>query len=75
MKDKSRSWLEGPRWAQAKKFLYDLAIKLDLDITFTDHDKGLINETIYYTIEGESANIAEYHSLVKKAIVSYNKEP
>lgn len=55
-----KSWITGPRWDGLPTELKKAACDLGLDIKI-DSDKGLMCETVFFEVTGESKKVAAFH--------------
>ena len=69
---KTKSYMQGPRWAGIKEFLFELSLKCKLGFTILEEDKGWFRTTIYYELSGKEIDIREFFKLLKLAERNYN---
>lgn len=67
-----QSYMEAPRWAGFKQYLWDLSSAFKLKLTIIDHDKGWIRETIYWKWSGEKKNITNALNQLRFDVRSWN---
>jgi hypothetical protein len=70
---KYKSYVSGLRWAGLQRFLKKYCYSHDLEITM-DVDSGLIRETVYFTVVGESSAVEKFKKDLANAVNNYNSE-
>lgn len=66
------SYISGLKWIGLNDLLYDTADHLNLSLVVTANPRGLIRETIHFTVKGETANINKFSSSLAQSIHEYN---
>jgi hypothetical protein len=69
---KFTSWIECPRWVKMTTLLKQMAIMSGLDIEIQE-DKGLLTETVFFTIKGTERKIIEFDKFLRESINKYNE--
>lgn len=68
------SYLEAPRWAGTRQFLVEASARAGVELDVSKHEKGLIRETIYFTVRGANENIAHFKLLLAAAVEEYQRQ-
>jgi hypothetical protein len=66
------SYLSGPKWSGIKEYLFQLASRSSLKITFQE-DRGWISTTFYYKLTGSKTRIYEFLKRVRSDVERHNK--
>lgn len=66
------SYLSGLKWAGINDFLHDAANKHGLSLVVTANPRGLIRETVHFTVKGSAPNLTRFRNDIAKSIVDYN---
>lgn len=67
------SYCEAPRWARTRQFLVEASARAGVELDVSKHEKGLIRETIYFTVRGASENIVRFKRLLSSAAQEYRR--
>lgn len=65
--------LEAPRWAGTRQFLVETSARTGVELDISKHEKGLIRETIYFTVRGASEKVAHFERLLSSAAQEYQR--
>jgi len=67
-----RSYIQGPRWAGLREFLFQASVATEVRLTVTEHSKGLLRETIYFTAEGHKPALQRFIDGIRSSVQEYN---
>lgn len=67
------TYIEGPRWAGLRKALVQIAHLTDVTLVVDSVDKGLIRETIFYTIRGTREQRLKFEQILIESLEAYNR--
>jgi len=65
--------ISAPRWAKIGSFLMELGIKYNVEVSILYKETGLLTETVFYKMEGESEDLRLADKVMRLAIEEYNK--
>lgn len=68
------TYVEGPKWAGLKQFLYSLGSYCNVDITIVSEDKGWLTTAIYYKGRGTWENLKKFSQMLKISMDQYNAD-
>lgn len=67
------TYISGPRWAGLREFLVDVAARTGVRLKNVNADKGLIGETIYFTVCGKTSAMWRFKRLIAASIEAHNR--
>jgi len=66
------SYIEGPKSGRLSCFLKKLALALGVTLDVTDVDKGWLNETVFFTVEGTYDELVNFNDCIHKSVAAHN---
>jgi len=64
--------ISGPRWAGLYEFLLECALACNVKYRTLERQKGLLQETIYFEVEGTTSNLRAFNVAVNRSIEQHN---